>query len=471
MKHNIGVKPGEAVYGKNGNGYHLGSVIGSGSQGVVFEETSGQYVVKMYYPAENQILNDAALERITYLKGIELPPNFVSIIDVITKPCVGYVMERVTGYKPLNKYLIQPDDMDFSTWYNSGYGFRERLFIGYIIAKAFSEMESNNLSYCDISGNNILTKVARGVAVKMIDIDNIYVAGNGNAGVIGTPRYIAPEVIDRTHNPDIISDNYSLAVILFELLRMGHPYVSDDVLDGTPEDEEKALAGKMDYVDENNSSNMLPEDVVFTGKMKELFKRCFVDGKVNRMMRPSAKEYYYAFLDASNKIIKCPNCGAWHYPRREKAGYLPCPWCDGESKPNARINFYDVLYESEGKKTKVVSRTLKNSYILRDREKNFIKNYYLYGMDTTDNRYKLSSNYITIAKNEKGYYLYNEFKKDGISVKRASNHKHETIDPGKYILLESGDEIYFVLAKNGAIPITMNGKRYSFLKMARFMEE
>lgn len=474
MKSNITVKVGETVYGKTGNGYRLKSVLGSGSQGVAFEEESGKYVVKIYYAAENHVLNEAFLERISFLQGIELPSNFVSIVDIITSPCVGYVMERVVGYKPLNKYLIQPKDESFSAWYNSGYGFRERLFIGYVIAKAFSEMEVKNLSYCDISGNNILTKVAKGIAVKMIDIDNIYIAGKSSASIIGTPRYIAPEVIARTHNPDILSDNYSLAVILFELLRIGHPYISDEVLAGSPDDEEKAFAGQMNYVDSSNSTNMLPEDVVFTERMKELFRRCFIEGKNNRMLRPSAKEYYYAFLDASNKIIKCPHCGAWHYPRRDKNGYAPCPWCDGESKPKARMNFYDVLYESnthgDQKKT-LISRSLKNSYILRDGEKNKIKNYYLYGADTTNNRYNLSDDYVTVAKTDEGYYLLNEYNKMGIKVKRAKTHKTIAINPGKYILLESGDEIYFEFDSKEPKLINLNDQTYTFLKMARFMEE
>lgn len=31
----------------------------------------------------------------------------------------------------------------------------------------------------------------------MIDVDNIYTAGKGKSAILGTPRYIAPEVISR----------------------------------------------------------------------------------------------------------------------------------------------------------------------------------------------------------------------------------------------------------------------------------
>ena len=44
------------------------------------------------------------------------------------------------------------------------------IFLGYIIAKAFGELEKSNLSYCDISGNNILIKIAKGASVEMINL-------------------------------------------------------------------------------------------------------------------------------------------------------------------------------------------------------------------------------------------------------------------------------------------------------------
>lgn len=474
MKSNIGINVGETVYGKSGNVYRLGSLLGSDSKGIAFVDASERYVVKMYFPYENQILNDATLDRIIFLEGIGFNVNFVSLIDVIIKPGIGYVMERLTGYQSLDKYLIQPNGEEFSAWYKSGYGFKERLLIGCAIAEAFSEMEKSGLSYCDISGNSILVKLAKDAEVKMIDIDKIYVPGKGNASVICTSQYIAPEVIGKTHNPDIVSDKYSLAVILFELLRMGHPYIGDDAIERDYDVQVKPITEKMDYVGDGHSSNMLPENIVFTGKMKELFRRCFVDAKTDRMLRPSAKEYYYAFMDAGNKIIKCHHCGAWHYPSSEADGWLSCPWCDGKSKSKTRIDFYNVLYEFGSRKkqgTKIISFRLQNSYILRDGEKNIIKSYYIYETDKADIGDNLSNNYMTIVKTASGCFLHNEFKKEGIIVKQARNNKSQIIDPEKYILLESGDEIYFAVDKNKPVSIKMNGQIYSFLKMARFMEE
>ena len=462
---------GETIISAEGNKYKLGRLAGYGAQGVVYETANGSMMIKLYYPTGSEVIDSDILERLSFIKNVKVPPNFVTIHEIIERPYVGYVMDRVVDHRPINTYLIPDKKLSFSEWYNQGLGFRERIFLGYLIAKAFGSLERSNLSYCDISGNNILVKIGKGASIKMIDVDNIYVAGKGNAAILGTPRYIAPEVIGRQKNPDVLSDNYSLAVILFELLRVGHPYISDEILDGSPEDEEAALAGKYDYVTDENSTNMLPADIVLTDKLKKLFRRCFVDGKRNRMARPSAQEFEFALLEASNKVIKCPSCGAWHYPRKTGRIYDGCPWCDASSKPEARLNFYDILCEGEDYKNgKPIDGStqgkLVNTYILRE-GKNQIKSLYVLRADDPSKATRAAENYLTIAKDPKGYWAYNEFSKDGIVVKRFRTGEFHKVGNNKAILLENGDAIYFEMN----VTIEVGGTQYSFIRMARFVEE
>ena len=481
---------GETIVTIDGKKHRLGEMAGYGAQGVVYEDSTGTKMIKLYYPSGSKIVDEDILERLHFIRDVKMPPNFVAIEDIVEEPYVGYVMKKVVDHKPLNTYLIPDPELSFSEWYNKGLGFRERIIIGYIIAKAFGELEKANLSYCDISGNNILVNTGgKTASIKMIDVDNIYVAGKGNAAVLGTPRYIAPEVVSRQKNPDVLSDNYSLAVILFELLRVGHPYISDDILDGTPEDEEAALAGKYDYVTDDNSTNMLPADIVLTDKLKDLFQRCFVDGKRNRMARPSAQEFEFALLEASNKVIQCPSCGAWHYPRKTGRVYDGCPWCDSPSKPKARLNFYDLLTEGDDyRRGKPIDGSpqgkLVNSYILRE-GRNQIKSLYVLRYDDPAKATRAAENYLSIAKTVDGYWAYNEFSKSGIvirklragtyMVKTAKGTSTKKCKEGEYInlgnhealKLENGDFIYFELN----VTIEIGGKKYSFIRMARFLEE
>lgn len=465
---------GVTIVTVSGQKYKLTNQAGFGSQGVVYEENTGKYMVKLYYPSGCQSIDDDVFERLQFIKDIKTPKNFVTVVDLIKAPYPGYVMDRVINHDSLNSYLIANKNFPFSEWYNKNQGLFERLFVGYVIAKAFSELEKGNLSYCDISGNNILIKTTNGASIKMIDVDNIYIAGKGTAAVIGTPRYIAPEVISRQKNPDVLSDNYSLAVILFELLRVGHPYISDDVLDGTPEDEEAALAGKKDYVNDTNSENMLPADIVLTDKLKELFRRCFVDGKKNRMSRPSATEFEHALLEASNKLIKCPSCGAWHYPRKNGREYEGCPWCDKPSRTEALLNFYDVLYEGDNYRYAEVvgdnkSGKLVNSYILKKSMKNHVKSLYILRFDDPRKKERSSENYLTIAQKEKGYHAYNEFSKSGIVIRRYGSNEFIQLNNNTEVLLQNGDEIYFEIENDRAVTIECGGNHYSFIRKARFM--
>lgn len=455
---------GETIVTMSGRKYKLNKLAGYGAQGVVYEDDTGKKMIKFYYPTGEKSIDSEIIDRLHYIRNIKKPPNFVDIEDIIEKPYVGYVMTRIVDYKPLNTYLIPDRNVSFAEWYNSGKGLRERIFIAYIIAKAFGALERINLSYCDISGDNILVKIGKNAAVKIIDVDNLYVAGKGIAAVLGTPRYIAPEVMSRQKNPDVLSDNYSLAVIVFELLRVGHPYISDDILDGTPADEEDALAGKREYVTDDNSKNMLPADVVLTEKLKNLFQRCFVDGKENRLMRPSAQEFEFALLEASNKVIRCRSCGAWHYPRKIGRVYIKCPWCDAPSKPEAKLNFYDALREGESyEKRNVIENKFINTYILRE-EKNKIKNLYVF---RSDDPLKATENHMTIAKNAEGYHAYNEFSKDGIIIRKYRTGKTHPLEKNTAEKLESGDEIYFETNAT----IKFGGKQYSLIRMARFVEE
>ena len=55
------------------------------------------------------------------------------------------IMERLEGYTSLNAFLVPDPKVPFSDWYNYDRGFRQRITIGYIIAKAFGEIAERNL--------------------------------------------------------------------------------------------------------------------------------------------------------------------------------------------------------------------------------------------------------------------------------------------------------------------------------------
>ena len=456
---------GQTITTVKGRKHVLSKLVGYGGQGLVYEDSTGKLMVKLYYPSEVAVTDKILLERLRFISRAKMLPNFVGIDDVIEVPYIGYVMKKVSGYQPLTSYLIPDRQLSFSEWYNRDSGLRGRLFIGFVIAKAFHDLERKNLSYCDISGSNILVKVENKVSVKIIDVDNIYVAGRGSSSVVGTPRYIAPEVINQQMNPDIISDNYSLAVILFELLRVGHPYIGDDILDGSTEDEDRALNGQGEYVTPENSTSMLPANVVLTAKLDQLFRKCFVDGKTNRMARPSARDFEIALLEASNKVTECPKCGAWHYPIDGT-----CPWCDATSHPVARLEFFEALVMGDDPRTAVpmggASVHHTNSYILA-RPKHLIKYFYVHGYDAGSSD-DYSKNYMSVCAKGGRYYAYNEYSREGIYVMKEHASKYAPLVREKPIMLEDGDRIYFDVRDDDVVSV--GGKTYRLYRYAIYDE-
>jgi hypothetical protein len=218
---------------------------------------------------------------------------------------------------------------------------------------------------------------------------------------------------------------------------------------------------------------MLPEKVVFTDRLKELFRKCFVAGKENRMERPSAKDFEFALLDACNKVIKCPSCGYWHYARKNK----PCPWCNAASKLTAWLTFYDKMindnldinasFEEEKMEKKGIT-----TYFLKEGKNIIHSSYVLRAVNSSESGWgNRNENYLTVVKDDSGYHLYNEYNKDAVYVKKHQTGEMLNIGHRKAELLASGDEIYFDTPDNKKSIVRNNNKEYKLIRTAVFVEE
>ncbi|WP_312072184.1 protein kinase domain-containing protein [Anaerotignum propionicum] len=403
-----------------------------GSQGVVYEESTGKFIIKLYKKG-NDYQNRNTLNKLEWLIKQSYPDQFIKPLDIFTEPYIGYAMEKVVDHVSLNKLLVPAKNMTMSEWYNEETGgLRRRLFLGYKIAMQFALLHESNRAYCDISGNNILVNKDPSVAsICMIDIDNIYIPGGDSGNILGTSRYMAPEIVNKQMPPDIFTDAYSLAVILFELLRCGHPYVGDMVEDGTIEQQEQAYRGFYPYVDEEDSPNvstqMLPAEVVFTTKLAELFYKTFVKGKENRMARTTAREFALACLEASNKVMKCsnPDCVHWHFASPDKNRKYFCPWCDEENPRPVFLQFKDRYYVEEEKTKKKVLKEERSveSFVLRE-EKNAVTNNYISNLYVKRDKFsKPVDRYFLVNKAKDGkFYLVND-KNSHLYLMKAGTEK------------------------------------------------
>jgi serine/threonine protein kinase len=162
----------------------------------------------------------------------------------------GYVMPlRPPHYAPIAELLTGRIDAPFSTVI--------KLCMG--LADGFLKLHAQGLCYRDISLGNVFFDPATGRPM-VCDNDNVGIDGREPARVLGTARFMAPEIVRGEAQPSTLTDLFSLAVLIFYLLMFHHP------LQGRRElafacfdrDAEKQLFGTdplfvFDPVDESNT--------------------------------------------------------------------------------------------------------------------------------------------------------------------------------------------------------------------------
>lgn len=130
----------------------------------------------------------------------------------------GYLMplKSSESYYELGRYFcidIYPDAY-FRSW-------GARVTAAFEISSAFNELHSQNLTYQDINDGSFLIDPRTG-HVEICDNDNVVFSGRGN-GIAGKPHYMAPEV-SAGHMPTCASDRLSLAIILYRIFAVDHPF-------------------------------------------------------------------------------------------------------------------------------------------------------------------------------------------------------------------------------------------------------
>jgi len=445
---------GQTIRAITGEEFTITGYLTQGAQGAICEEASGRYLVKIYHKSREQKANKQ-LDKLKSLYNQPYPKSFIKPLYLISEPFIGYVMLRVKGHEPLNRLLIPPASGKFSTWFNeSTGGLRRRYYLGYQIADTFHHLHATGQAYCDISGSNILVaKDFSKASICMIDIDNLYVPGTGIPDVLGTLRYMAPEIISKQMVPDIISDDHSLAVLLFELLRIGHPYIGNMVDNGTPDMELLAFQGNLPYIDDesqdcNHSSQVLPSNDIFTSKLEALFKRAFVSARQSRMNRPTALEFAIACLEASNRVIRCESCKAWFLYNKKENNRSYCSWCGAPSGPYLYLLFRErYRFIDHGGQNRPDQKKTAKAYILKQMH-NCIQNMYIYqDSNCTEIEEYFSISYDTVHK----YRLQNPAGKE-LYIKKYNSAVLNPVKANSHPVIEPEDKLYFMRpAESGSI--------------------
>ncbi|MDQ1512493.1 MAG: eukaryotic-like serine/threonine-protein kinase [Microbacteriaceae bacterium] len=297
--------------------YTVVSLLGQGSQGSVHRVRpagGGQDLALKWYTATRS--NEVQLERIREVLRFERPsPNFLWPIDLADGAEVrgfGYLMPlRGTGMRSLAEVLNGVAPMRL----------RAQCEAGARIADAFLRLHARGLCYADISVSNAFVDPATGL-VEICDNDNVAIDGADSA-VLGTPYFMAPEILRGDASPSSVTDRHSLAVILHMLLVRTHPLLgaresATRILDMAslhrllgeepvflfdPDDESNRPSDEHD-----NARVLWPALPAFA---RRLFTAAFTEGLREPVHgRVTEGVWRSAFLRLRALVRTCPVCGA-----------------------------------------------------------------------------------------------------------------------------------------------------------------
>lgn len=197
--------------------------------------------------------------------------------------------------------------------------FRGRIKAGIDIANAIRFLNFQGFAQADISGRNFLINPVEGRAV-LIDLDGLAVPGHMDSAVLGTPGYMAPEIVIGLHegrpaSPSILSDRHALAVLLYQLLLINHPLlggVMPDISNDQTEDMLLRMGKVAVYVEHptdhrNRVSSGMLTTAILSSRLQKLFKRAFVDGLYNPSARPQHYEFKEALEAYLHDLVDCDN--------------------------------------------------------------------------------------------------------------------------------------------------------------------
>ena len=276
------------------------SFLAEGGQGTLYNaECSGSVVILKWYHSKS------ALKKPDYLKPLLVELSALNISNLILPKGItvdlnrqyGYIMDRV----PDNMHTLDKVVNDSHGKFIFK-GKQARFKAAQAIANTISQVHKAGFSFNDLNGSNIF--VSRDGDVRFCDVDSMCRVGDTPL-VTGVREYQAPEVVLGSL-PDVDTDNYSLAVILFNLLVGKDPFLGSATLgrlnDGKfehiyaypvfifhPDDDSNRIDDKP-AIDKWDS---LPDNI------KALFVRTFVQGAKDKTERATPDEWLSVLSNVS----------------------------------------------------------------------------------------------------------------------------------------------------------------------------
>jgi len=308
-----------------------GKPLGEGGQGVVYLVSIGneEYALKWYHKTAIKD-PDAFYKNLGNNINKGKPNNSFLWPLYLTERedgSFGYVMElRQKNFIELSRFLVvKARFASISAIINACLN----------ITSAFRDLHHKGYSYQDLNDSNFFFDPKTGDTL-ICDNDNV-APDRTNLGIAGKARYMAPEVVRGEFKPDVDTDQFSLAVILFLILFLNHPLEGQRVndVDLLDDEEEKKLFGVepifiYDKDDTRNTPvravhvNVLRFWPLYPKLIKEQFMRAFSKEAMARAKdttppRLTDREWRTAFIQLRDMLVTCPCGGETFIPPDEES--------------------------------------------------------------------------------------------------------------------------------------------------------
>lgn len=348
------------------------------------------------------------------------------------------------------------------------------LRISILLSRATKRLHAGGLAHSDLSYNNVLIDPV-GKNACIIDIDGLVVPGKFPPDVLGTPDFVAPEVIQTKHLdientdrklPSIFTDRHALSVLIYMYLLFRHPLKGAKIHNPDPIKDEELLMGKnalfiehpSDHSNRPNLEDVHPAELPYADVdklpytilgpfLKEMFDRAFISGLHNPTARPSANEWEEALVKTVDLLQPCSNQNCTHKWFVFDNSLAPrCPYCN--------TPYYDSLPVLNFYSTREKGKYLPDNYRLM-----VYHNQYLYKWHT--NRLIFPNEKLTEQdKKPMGYFVKHQ--NTWLLVNQNMPHMYDVtnkcpIPIGKHIELKANMSI--LLEKD-------NGGRLALVQMA-----
>lgn len=217
-------------------------------------------------------------------------------------------------------YLAKMAPQELGTWMNF-------FSLCILMARAVRRMHQAGLAHSDLSCNNVLVDPTTGQCV-VIDIDSLVVPQLFPPDVLGTPGYVAPEVLSTIHlslndpkrqHPCLFTDLHALPVLIYGYLFNRHPLDGPKIRStkSTEEDDFLAMGPQALFIEHPTDHSNRPKSLkipytVLGPIMSDLFKKAFVDGLHSPNQRPTAMEWERGMVKTWDLLFPCANKSCAH---------------------------------------------------------------------------------------------------------------------------------------------------------------